>query len=74
MSYPQLSKDEVRPGCGAGQGEVCCRYLVMGSDGFECGRVRESFKRMLDERGDSMRARRSPQEEYPLCQIHVVAE
>jgi hypothetical protein len=31
----------------------CCRYLVMGSDGFECARLSDDMIKTIDERADS---------------------
>ena len=35
--------------CKLGQENLCCRYLVMGPNGFECAKL-SSLKRYLDER------------------------
>jgi hypothetical protein len=50
--------------CGAGQGEHCCRFLVVGADGFRCERFGElryslQFK--------TMTAQREPTRLYPEC-------
>jgi hypothetical protein len=68
---PLPSGDEWR--CGAGKGADCCRYLVIGTKGFQCTRDHEpSLKRLLDTRND-MTASRLPTEEYPGCQLKVQA-
>lgn len=36
--------------CKIGQGADCCRYLLGGADGIECGKHQPEFKRMLDAR------------------------
>ena len=41
--------DHVRNVCKAGQGNACCRYLVIGSMGFECMKNTE-LKPYLDSR------------------------
>ena len=35
--------------CKIGQGEECCRYLVLGPQGFECGKF-QGYKNLIDER------------------------
>jgi hypothetical protein len=37
---------------GAGGGK-CCRYLTMGSGGFECARLDKEMEKLIDERADS---------------------
>lgn len=51
---PIIDKDHLHNVCkiGTGGGQ-CCRYLTMGADGFECGRLSESMTKLLDERADS---------------------
>lgn len=45
----QLEGDEPQTICKLGQGEPCCAFLVMSSDGFECVRMVSSFSiRILD--------------------------
>lgn len=41
--------DHVKNVCKIGQGNTCCRYLVMGSKGFECAKF-TSLKKLLDDR------------------------
>lgn len=41
--------EQVRNVCKAGQGNACCRYLVIGARGFECVRDSE-MKAYLDAR------------------------
>lgn len=36
--------------CKLGQGNDCCRYLVMAPTGFECGKLDPALKRTLDQR------------------------
>lgn len=43
--------------CKVGQGHKCCRYLVVGSDGFECTRMTVQGKAIMDARVLSMTAR-----------------
>ena len=31
----------------------CCRYLIMGGDGFECANLNPGLKKTIDERADS---------------------
>jgi hypothetical protein len=33
-----LSMDYVKGVCKIGEGAACCRYLLMGTQGFECGK------------------------------------
>jgi hypothetical protein len=39
----------IREICNIGQGEKCCRYLLMGSDGWECGKLNPVWKNQLDD-------------------------
>lgn len=41
--------DHVKDVCKIGQGNACCRYLVMGGGGFECAK-HSSLRNVLDER------------------------
>lgn len=41
----------VRDVCRIGQGAECCKYLVCGEEGFECGKVSE-FKEIIDAKTD----------------------
>jgi hypothetical protein len=65
--FPMLSKHEVRHGCGAGMRSLCCIYLVVGAEGFQCGRE-TVFREPLEARTD-MNAKRRPTEPYPHCQL-----
>jgi len=38
--------------CLIGKGDACCRYLVMGSEGFECAKG-SSLRQILDTRADA---------------------
>ena len=62
-----LSKQEAKDGCGAGNGAICCRFLLMGPDGFCCGQFGEFHNHLLGR--NDMVASRLPLEEYPLCQL-----
>lgn len=35
----KLTKEYVNDVCKIGQREQCCRYLLFGADGFECGKM-----------------------------------
>ena len=52
--------------CGAGTGEQCCIFLVVGSEGFECQRF-GSMRNTLIFR--EMKAKRHPTQLYPYCQL-----
>lgn len=36
--------------CKIGQAEACCRYLVVGTKGFECCKIIPGFKEFFDDR------------------------
>lgn len=36
--------------CKIGQGGACCKYLVMGTEGFECMKVNSAYKALIDEK------------------------
>lgn len=40
--------DHVKNICKIGQAKECCRYLVAGEDGFECGKMDDKMKEILD--------------------------
>jgi len=49
-----MDMDYIKSVCkmGAGGGQ-CCRYLTMGSAGFECANLEPEMKELLDQRADS---------------------
>lgn len=50
-----LSKEHIVNVCKIGQGKDCCRYLLCGATGFECGKL-GPLKGMLDNRVSYMLA------------------
>jgi len=52
LTGDEMDFDKVKDICRIGQGEECCRYLVCGSDGFECGKLNHSIKAAIDKRND----------------------
>lgn len=42
--------------CKIGQGKECCRYLVAGSKGLECGKLDATLRRVIDQRVHNMTA------------------
>lgn len=57
--------------CGAGRGAECCKFLLAGPDGAECGRF-GSLDNLL--RSRPMIAARIPAEPFPLCQLEACNE
>lgn len=51
----QLS-DYIKNTCKIGQGAACCRYLMVGTKGFECGKL-SSLKPVIDARVNKMNAK-----------------
>lgn len=47
--YPLDDTGYVNGTCKIGQGHDCCRYLLLGAAGFECGKFSE-FRALLDQR------------------------
>jgi hypothetical protein len=45
----RLSTEKVTNTCKIGQGNECCRYLVVGASGFECVKATET-KEFIDSR------------------------
>lgn len=45
-----MEMDYIKSTCKIGQGAECCRYLTMGSKGFECALLEESLRIIIDER------------------------
>jgi hypothetical protein len=50
-------KDHIYNVCKIGQLEKCCRYLVVGANGWECMKLNELSKKMIDIRVHVMTAR-----------------
>lgn len=38
----------VKEVCKIGQGTLCCRYLMATPEGFECGKLNEDIKALMD--------------------------
>ena len=36
--------------CKLGQGSKCCRYLVAGMEGLECGKLQDGLRKIIDQR------------------------
>ncbi len=53
--------------CGAGQGDKCCKFLVVGSDGPECQRFGSLRYTLMF--NNKMTAQREPHELFPTCQF-----
>lgn len=47
---PPLTMEAVDTVCKIGKGAACCRYLVAGSEGFECAKFEQSVRLVLDNR------------------------
>lgn len=64
-----LTPEEARNGCKAGQGDKCCAYLAI-KDGFICGREEDWLKIAIDARleAGTLNAKRTPTSAYPECQ------
>lgn len=45
--------------CKIGQGFNCCKYLVMGVNGFECMKLDENDKRLIDNNWNDSKAAQS---------------
>ncbi len=67
MSDLVLTDKEASAGCGIGQGERCCKFLLHGEQGFICGRETELKEHLINAKGYS--AQRLPTEPYPQCQL-----
>ncbi len=49
-----LETNHVKETCKIGQGHDCCRYLVMGTGGFECARlVKGGAANLLGQKGET---------------------
>ena len=44
-----LSEEKIHDVCKIGQGALCCKYLLVSSDGFHCGKNSE-FRNILQNR------------------------
>ena len=45
-----ITNEYIKETCKIGQGADCCRYLVSGVNGFECAKLSEGLKRLIDHR------------------------
>jgi hypothetical protein len=45
---PEINENVLKI-CKLGQGALCCKYLVMGSEGFECMKIDTENKKVIDE-------------------------
>ena len=57
--------------CGIGRGAECCAYLIVGGEGFECGRLIPEILGQVNQRlaAGTMTARRAPLDQFPDCRI-----
>ena len=65
-----IGPDPARAGftaCGAGHGALCCKYLIAGPGGPECGRFGALRWAIIFKR--DMVAQRDPTAPYPQCQL-----
>lgn len=54
--------------CGAGKSANCCIFLILGPDGFRCGRhTAQRYDLQFQKR--TMMAQREPTEPFPECQL-----
>jgi len=51
-----IDNERLKNICKAGQGSECCRYIIAGIDGIQCGK-HTSLKEVLDKRVSSMSAK-----------------
>lgn len=49
-----ISREHYTDVCKIGQGRECCRYVVGGPGGLECGKLTPSLKAAIDQRAESM--------------------
>lgn len=50
VDIPPPTDAEVKSLCKIGQGDACCRYLTMGSDGWGCAKLSRELRKQIDER------------------------
>lgn len=50
-----LTEEHVRDICKFGQGQQCCRYLILSSNGFECAKP-GALKGVIDSKAQYMSA------------------
>ena len=53
----KIPDEHLREVCKIGQGNECCRYILCGRNGFECGK-RDTLKKFIDDQvlGNEMAA------------------
>lgn len=44
----KIEDSKIKDICKIGQGKDCCRYLVMGANGFECMKTHRAAKAIID--------------------------
>ncbi len=71
-----LEPTHVKDVCKIGQGNLCCRYLVVGKDGFECVKLLQGPCVTLYDKIRGMDARLTPKQviDQKVAQGEYVAE
>ena len=52
-----LDNETTEKVCKKGQGEACCKYLMMGPPGFVCGKLWPEMRLQIDTLGKHFRAK-----------------
>ena len=47
--------DQIKNVCKIGQGAACCKYLVVGANGFECMKVDRMARAMIDKNWEQIK-------------------
>ena len=42
--------EHIKDVCKIGQGADCCKYLLAGAEGLECGKIEEGWKNLIDQK------------------------
>lgn len=44
----EIAQDYLKAVCKMGEGALCCRYIVAGTDGITCAKLDRSLKKAID--------------------------
>lgn len=72
MTAPDPLPDNDYKKCGAGRKAECCRFLIFDVGGFHCARDHMPALAAGLSLRTNMTASRTPDAEYPLCQLTLV--
>ena len=52
-----LDENTLQTKCKIGQGEQCCRYIILDNDGFHCGKSDPVLRKIIDSKLNDFHAK-----------------